>query len=83
MATIDDLQMRVEVQDVVEGWVIDMMSQNKIPPHVMEDALAHAQARLAKFVMVEMVNAAMEHAHEHKVPEGESEATPVEGEVIE
>lgn len=89
MATMDELQMRIEVQDAVVGMAMNLMGQNNVPPHLVMDALVKAEARVSEYVMVEMVNAAMEHTHEHVEDEAarqvESMRHPVqeaEGEVI-
>lgn len=89
MASMEELQMRIEVQDAVLGMAMNLMGQNNVPPHIIQDALVKAESRIAEYVTVEMVNSVMdEHVYapeQSEQPMGAPMYEPptVEGEVIE
>ena len=64
MATMDELQMRVEVQDAIVGMAMNLMGQNNVPPHMVMDGLIKAEARVSEYVMIEMVNASVEQQNQ-------------------
>lgn len=81
MANYDELQLRVEVQDAIVGYAMNLMGQNNVPAHLVHDALVKAEARVAEYVTVEMLNAYIDKQKSAEI--SAPTVQEVEGEVIE
>lgn len=72
MSTAHDLQLRIEVQDVMANWVMNLMNQNGVEPHVIEDALNKTLAMIREYVNMELLRAFIDEGqHDHEHQEGE------------
>ena len=66
---MNELQLRIQVQGAVQQYVEQLLYQNGVPAHIIEDAFSKALGKIKKKSMQEFLNAAMAPS----VPEEEEE----------
>ena len=65
---MNELQLRVSVQNTLAQIVADLMQSNHIPPHIMEDALNKVLLDIKESAYQELINAILREQQEKAAP---------------
>lgn len=71
---MNELQLRIEVQGAVQNYVEQLLFQNGVPAHIVEDAFSKSLGYLREKSILEFIAAASTPS----VPENKSEGEEVE-----
>lgn len=73
---MNELQLRLEVQNALQGYIDQLLFQNGIPAYMLEDALNKGLAYVREKALIEYINTmrANEQTQEKEVEDGGEEA---------